>query len=300
MDRISDETLIREIGSRLDEHRRALHDLDVLTRKLDLMNRKLQEAEGLKTHFLSNLRNEINNPLTAIVGLSRQLLTASGPSREEMKKTLGMIHAEASYLGYQLENMMTAAELEAGEAAPAYAVVDVRGLIGSCTDLFSDRLEAKRISFHLAPDAISRGEKGERIELTTDAGKLRTILVNLLANAVEYGPEGSRVTARATLTDGWLEISVEDEGPGLPPDTGEEAFGHFRQHETGTTKAHKGQGLGLSVARSLVELLGGRMTLETGPAGGCLSRLFLPPAPEAGNAIAEDGNLFLFDEAERF
>ena len=137
----------------------------------------------------------------------------------------------------------------------------------------------------------------------TDAQKLELIVVNLLANAVEFNVPGGRVDISASVDDRGLEIAIADTGPGIAAADREAIFDRFRQLDTGTTKEHRGHGLGLSIGWALAELLGGTIDVDSRPGAGSRFVLVLPrPAAEVG-VRAPDANLFLFhanDEIEKF
>jgi signal transduction histidine kinase len=294
MSRLSDEELIEEIRRRFEFNHNALSDLRALTRKLESMNEKLQESERVKSQFLSNIRNEINNPLSAIMGLSSQL-RGCRQDAELCARTAAMIYAEAFNLDFQLQNVFVAAELEAGEAEPDYALVDVATVIGGCLDKLSQRSAEKQL--------VVRTVLGEGLSFPTDAQKLQTIVMNLLSNAVEFSRPGGTVEVQAGLQGDDLSISVIDAGPGIAATDREAIFDRFRQLETGTTKSHRGHGLGLSICWSLVELLGGTIDVDSRLDVGSRFVVFLPrPAVEV-QTQACDANLFLFsqgDELEQF
>jgi len=123
MTRLSDRELLNALQDRLNEDRRAMTDLDAVTRKLEEVNGKLQKSEELKSRFLSNIRNEINNPLTAIIGLAEQIV--DNPEPDSARQFATMIYAEAHRLDFQLQNILITAELEAGAALPEWRAVDV-------------------------------------------------------------------------------------------------------------------------------------------------------------------------------
>ncbi len=104
MHKLSDEQLVEELKFRLDQSRKSLHDLSVVNRKLVEMNHKLEESEALKSNFLSNIRNEINNPLNSIIGLASQL--AAMVKRPEVSELVTMIFSEAFHLDFQLRNIL--------------------------------------------------------------------------------------------------------------------------------------------------------------------------------------------------
>jgi signal transduction histidine kinase len=288
MNKLTDQELIEALSERLAFNRRALNDLQALTGKLEATNRRLQESEALKGHFLSNIRNEINNPLTAILGLAAQVM--DGAANPDALARL--IYAEAFYLDFQMENIFLAAELEAGEARPAAVQVDVAAAVRGLLVQLEHWQGEKGVAV--------RAEVPAPLDFATDPAKLHRILLNLLANAVEFSPPGAVVTIAAGVEGGALRLVVADEGPGIDPALHEAIFDRFRQLDAGSTKGHRGQGLGLSVTRALAELLGGRIAVENLPGSGCRFTVTLPAAEAAAGVRAEEGNVLLFDGIELF
>lgn len=290
---LSDQELIRAVEARFEENRKALHDLRMTTAKLEEMNRKLQESEALKSHFLSNVRNEINNPLTAITGLAQQMLCGNVPATD-MATVANDIYFEAFNLDFQLQNIFAAAELEAGEATPFPARVDVVNLVNGTFEIFTHQAKAKNIELSCQLDAAPQ-------HFVTDPEKLRIVLANLLANALEFSPAGASVTVRVALTGSNLSLAVRNTGVALDETAQKQIFDRFRQLDMGSTKQHRGQGLGLSVCRALAELLFGELNVTSGTAPlWCQFELSLAPFPAEVSDSADDGNVFLFDDVEKF
>lgn len=289
MKKPTDEELIEEIRQRFESNHNALNDMRAMTRKLESMNEKLQDSEALKSQFLSNIRNEINNPLSAIMGLSGQFFErACDP--EVCKKTIRMIYAEAFNLDYQLQNVFMAAELEAGEAEIAYAMVEIGNILESCIDKLAYRLSEKEIEITQSVP--------EDLIFPSDAQKFEAVLINLLANAVEFNHSGGLISVEIEETSSGLTVVVKDNGPGINPVDQEAVFDRFKQLDVGSTKEHRGHGLGLSICWSLAELLGGTLDLDSQPDKGSRFVLTLP-RPDVDVAVhAKDGNFFLFDEAD--
>lgn len=294
MSKLTDEELIDEIRQRFEFNRNALNDLRVITRKLESMNEKLQESERVKSQFLSNIRNEINNPLSAIMGLSSQM-QGCRQDAELCARTAAMIYAEAFNLDFQLQNVFLAAELEAGEAKPDLALVDVAAVIEGCLGKLSQRLAEKQLAVE---KSLTEG-----LTFPTDAQKLESIVMNLLANAVEFSRAAGRIQIRATLEDDALTLSVADNGPGIAAADLETIFDRFKQLDSGTTKSHRGHGLGLSICWALVELLGGTIDVDSRLDVGSRFVVILPRPAADVQVQACDANLFLFtrdDEPEQF
>jgi len=287
MKKPTDEELIEEIRQRFESNHNALNDMRALTRKLESVNEKLQDSEALKSHFLSNIRNEINNPLSAIMGLSGQFFDRTCDP-EVCRKTIRMIYAEAFNLDYQLQNVFMAAELEAGEAELAIAMVEVGSVLDSCIDKLAYRISEKKIEIvKTIPDDLI---------FPADAQKFEIILINLLGNAVEFSNNGGTINIEIAENKSGLTTTVRDNGPGMNAVDQEVIFDRFKQLEAGTTKAHRGHGLGLSICWSLAELLDGTLDLDSQPGQGSRFVLTLPRPDVDVVVYAADGNFFLFDD----
>jgi signal transduction histidine kinase len=289
----SDEELIQELTTRFAQSRKAFSDLSVVNRKLAEMNRRLEQSESLKSNFLSNIRNEINNPLNAIIGLAGELM-AMRQGGGEVAKVASLIHSEANNLDFQLRNIFMAAELEAGEVDPHIAHVNVAALVNDVVDSFRHGASRKTVDIEVGvpqPDELS--------QFSTDAEKLQVIISNLLANAVEYSPVGGVVTVSVEIDgEGRLVVAVRDHGVGIAEEDHMRIFDRFTQLESGTTRSHLGHGLGLSIVRALTDLLQGTIAVHSALREGAIFTVTLPPNSFADdeNVFAEGGNLFLFDE----
>jgi signal transduction histidine kinase len=291
MERISDEELITELKRRFEDNERALHDLRVMTRKLEHVNRKLQESETMKSNFLSNIRNEMNNPLTAIMGLAQRLMEGAAVDAEAVAS---LIFAESFDLDFQLKNIFAAAELEAGEAVVSLSNVDVRGLADKVVSSLAHRSAAKKLDLEV--DCRYPDPSREDLFFRTDPEKLHLILVNLLANAVEFSREGQRVLVRVALEEGALMISVQDFGAGLREEERSAIFDRFHQLESGSVKSHRGHGLGLSVTKSLLDLLEGSLSVTSEEGKGSEFLVTVPEAAGGGDVLSEEANEFIFEE----
>jgi signal transduction histidine kinase len=266
---INDKELLGEISRRLDEYNKTMHDLKIVNKQIEKVNRKLQESEALKGNFLSNIRNEINNPLTSIMGLSHQMMQGEvDPS--EIGEVAKCIHKEAFDLEFQLNNIFIAAEIEAGEVGIGVANVEVERFIKGIVGNYAHKIDEKRL------DVLVECEGGDSLVFKVDPVKLNTIIVNLLSNAIEYNFEGKKVLLRAWKEDGELIVSVADEGIGISMEEKESIFDRFSQLDSGSGKAHRGHGLGLSVVKSLLNQLGGNIDVSSTAGGGCTFIVSMP------------------------
>jgi len=290
---MTDDELIQELSKRFSQSRKAFSDLSVVNRKLLEMNEKLERSESLKSNFLSNIRNEINNPLNAIIGLAGQLAVI-GSGNDQIASLSALIGAEATTLDFQLRNIFMAAELEAGEVSPRCFKANVCTVLKELLDSFQHSAAKKAVSIELQPSLARDG-----VEIAIDLEKLQIIISNLLANAIEYSSTGGKViVAYSVDDDASLQISVQDYGIGIAPEDQQRIFDRFVQLESGTTRSHLGHGLGLSITKALVDLLQGRISVSSAAGRGTVFTVSIPPCTilENEDSFLEAGNLFIFDD----
>jgi signal transduction histidine kinase len=290
---VTDDALIEELSTRFAQSRKAFSDLSVVNRKLLEMNERLERSESLKSNFLSNIRNEIINPLNAIMGLAAQLAQL-GAGNDEITSLSALIGAEANQLDFQLQNIFMAAELEAGEVSPHCAKVHIAGMLRDLVDLFLHSATKKNVTLTLLE---SKDDDGGIVAV--DSEKMRIIVSNLLANAIEFSRDGGVVeVSYSLLGDGSLQIFVRDHGIGIAENDQQRIFDRFVQLDSGTTRTHLGHGLGLSISKALADLLQGSISLISTPGDGTLFTVTIPPGSilDDEDSFLEAGNLFLFDD----
>ncbi len=290
---MTDEVLIEELSHRFAQSRKAFSDVSVVSRKLLEMNERLERSESLKSNFLSNIRNEINNPLNAIMGLAGELAII-GSGNEEVIALSSLIGAEANQLDFQLRNIFIAAELEAGDVSPHCVKVHAASALRGMIDGFLHTAAKKNVSLDLAVPAGGDGHVA-----VVDAEKLQIIVSNLLANAIEYSIDGGTVEVSFTIGgDGCLHVSVQDHGVGIPLEDQKRIFDRFVQLDAGPMRSHRGHGLGLSITKALVDLMQGSITLISTPGEGTRFTVTLPPCSllDDEDSFSEGGNLFVFDD----
>jgi signal transduction histidine kinase len=290
---VTDDALIKELSNRFAQSRKAFSDLSVVNRKLLEMNERLERSESLKSNFLSNIRNEINNPLSAIMGLAGQLAII-GAGNEDITALSSLIGAEANHLDFQLRNIFMAAELEAGELSPRCVKIQIASGLRDIVDSFQHSAAKKNVLLELIPEH----DDIEYIAVI-DSEKFQVIISNLLANAIEFSNIGGAIQVLfSILGDGSLRVSVQDHGVGIAPEDQQRIFDRFVQLDTGPTRSHPGHGLGLSISKALVDLMRGSISLVSTIGAGTLITITLPPCSilDDENSFAEAGNLFLFDE----
>jgi signal transduction histidine kinase len=230
---------------------------------------KAEEGDRLKTAFLNNLSHEIRTPLNAIVGFS-ELVTSTELPLEERRRFSEIIDRSSSQLLALIDDILDMASIEAGEVKVSLKNTDVNGVLDHVCNQFS--FKASRNGVTLRSELIPEGS--DKI-LKTDETKLIQILTNLTGNAIKFS-RGGTVTLSCFGKPGEYQFSVEDSGIGIPSEAHEFIFERFRQAEPAISKEFGGTGLGLSISKSYVELLGGKIWLESEPGKGSTFYFTIP------------------------
>jgi len=298
MVRLTDEELLEELRIRMNENMRSLNELKLLTSELKVVNKKLEESETLKSHFISNITNEIINPFTSILGLSKAILSVEKENWKRVISMVVLIHSEAFALDFQLKNIFAAAKIEAGDVFPEIGRVDVFALVSSVIESFQLESKKKKIQFKLDFDI-------EKIESSvfyfkTDAEKLKLILSNLICNSLKYSNENGVVNVRIWTQFSELFVSVQDNGVGISEDYQKVIFDRFNRVENTITSVNRGHGLGLSINKALLDILNGEISLQSQNGHGAIFTIRIPEADEEAFLTASDGNELFFDDKQVF
>ncbi|MEO5355804.1 MAG: HAMP domain-containing histidine kinase [Nitrospirae bacterium YQR-1] len=304
MKQLTDAELIEELKKRFGEREKAISDIRIMTKKLEEVNLRLQESESLRSNFLSNIKNEINNPMTSILGFSEQLYKkASHMECDDITLMAQLIHEESFVLDFQLKNIFMAAELESGETTLTHVMVDIVSLVSDVIDSFNNLAGKKGVKIYFSPlvDDAAEGD-GRQLFFVTDSEKLHLILTNLISNAIEFNKQDGIVEIRVSKKEAKLHIEVKDYGIGIQDKNLRAIFDRFVQVDVGTMKSHRGHGLGLSIIRTLVDLLNGKVTVESEVDKWTLFTVILPELEGQIEleSFSSDGNDFLFDDAQQF
>jgi len=252
----------------------------------------LQESERGKSQFLSNVRNEINNPLTSILGLASSITGST--TEEKVKRMSTLIYQQAFELDFQMRNIIVAAEIEMGDIQPMNSRVNIITLLEDQVSYLKPKIDSMGVTVKLQlPDLL---------KFRTDPYLLQTICANLLTNAIEYSGANKLVIVDVTERDEHLHLSVTDFGSGIELEKQKIIFDRFRQAETGRTKSHPGHGLGLTIVHELVELLQGTIELKSIAGKGTTIHIQIPPflQREGSSSLSISGSELLFTEEEEF
>ncbi len=297
MDALTDKELIKELQEKLFKQNQIQVNEQLLMKQLELVNEKLKRSETLKGDFISNIRNELNNPMAALLGLSKSMKQPS-LLKDQLMAIGDSIYQEICVLDFQLRNIFAAAEIEAGEYSLEVMPADIHSLIRSTMNLCGARISEKKIEVNLPVTSVV----DDKQYFTTDPGKLQLILLNLFANAIEFSKLCGEIKIRFHIAGGLLNVSVQDAGIGIQSSDLEIIFDRFKQLNTGLSKSYRGHGLGLAVVKAYLDVLKGSIEIKSKVDAGCLVTLQIPELDTGmlTDGFASDGNEFFFSNEEKF
>jgi signal transduction histidine kinase len=224
-------------------------------------------ASEAKSAFLATMSHELRTPLNAIIGYQSLLKEGiDGPLSDAQLAHLNRIRASADHLLSLIDEVLTFSRVEAGKEVVQREDVSLRSVIDQAITMITPLAEVKGLTVHV---------EGDDPQLFTDGGKVRQILLNLLSNAIKFTDSGE-VVIRSRAYEKTVEVSVADTGIGIAAENLERIFDPFWQVEQRSTRKVGGTGLGLSVSRTLAQLVGGDIRVESEPGKGSTFTLTLP------------------------
>jgi PAS domain S-box-containing protein len=230
-------------------------------------------VEQMKSEFVSNVSRELRSPLTSIYGFAETLLRDDVLFGEEERATfLGYIASEAGRLTAIVDRLLAVARLDSGDLQVQLASTDVRTVV-------SEVVASAKQSLTLDGHEFVLDLPTEPLDAEADRDKLRQILTDLIENAVKYSPEGGTITVTARRQDDSVEVSVEDEGIGIPESEQQRIFAKFyRAESAGRDLESGGTGLGLFIAKELLTAMRGRIWVRSREGEGSSFVFVLPLA----------------------
>jgi signal transduction histidine kinase len=243
--------------------------------------------DRMKDEFVLTASHELRSPLTSVQGFAELLMLERDQLSPKQADTVEIILDNTRHLVRLLNDLLDLARSDAGR-------LTVRPRPTPVAPLVEDAVRTMRTQTEGAGQTLTErvGEGLPPVEVEAD--RIRQILVNLLTNAHEYSPEGASIEVAARAIGDEVEIAVTDDGPGIPENQMEHIFERFTRGDAGLTQRVGGTGLGLAISKSLVELHGGVIEVDSTPGRGSIFRFRLPVAaaavgPPAGRATAETG-----------
>jgi len=229
-----------------------------LIARIEAARRKADEASALKTRFVANMSHEIRTPLNGIIGVGTLFRTT--PLNEEQQRLIDTLDSSSRLLMSLLNNVLDFAKIEEGKLAIEVADFSIDTLLEDTARVFRPQVEAKGVELEVQiTSAIG--------QLHGDSHRLQQVLANLLGNSVKFTRQGSIILSVAVLRqddqDCRVRFQVADTGVGIPAEAQDRIFESFAQADISTTRRYGGSGLGLTIAKHLVEAMGGELSFES-------------------------------------
>ncbi len=254
----------------LEEARRDLERrVDERTRELSVAKEAAESADRLKSAFLATMSHELRTPLNSIIGFTGILLQGlAGELNPEQRKQLGMVQSSARHLLALITDVLDISKIEAGQLVLSPERLDVRECVSTCLATVEPLARKKQLELRVE-------SSGSVPLILGDRRRIEQILLNLVGNAIKFTDQGS-VTIGLAQRGAELALWVRDTGIGIAAESLPAVFQPFHQLEVGLARKHEGSGLGLSICRRLVELMGGSIDVESAPGVGSTFTFTLP------------------------
>jgi two-component system cell cycle sensor histidine kinase PleC len=252
--------------------RRAVEDgLEKAHDELKELATELARAARVKSEFLANMSHELRTPLNSINGFSEVLYDETfGPLNEKQKQYVNNVLTSGKHLLLLINQILDMAKVEAGKMTLALSNLPMNVLLNEISTLVADLVNKNKLNFllEIADDLPN---------IEADELKVKEIVYNLLSNAIKFTSEGGQIGMWARKADSGIEIEVWDTGIGIAPENIDKIFEGFFRVDTPYSRVTEGTGLGLPLSKKLVELHGGKLTVESGGVGkGTSVRFTLP------------------------
>jgi len=229
-------------------------ELGQLAMRFNQMAEKLDQVESMRRRLIGDVSHELRTPLTAIKGSMEGLMDGVLPATDE---TFQQIHAEADRLNRLVDDLQELSRVEARAYSLDIRPVDVTSLVQTVTKRLAPSFESKRITLDLELAA-------DLPHVLADEDRTIQVLTNLTGNALQYTAEDGKITISAKRINSEIQISVQDSGIGIPPEHLSHIFDRFyRVDKSRSRQSGGGSGIGLTIARALVEAHGGRIWVES-------------------------------------
>ncbi len=228
-----------------------------------------EESDKMKSVFLANMSHEIRTPMNGILGFT-ELLKMQDHSPEEQVQFINIIEQSGQRMLSTINNIIDVSKLESGIEKPSYSHINIKSILNQLQYFFTPETKAKGIELIIEEIKVNHSSS-----FFSDEYKLNSILTNLIKNSIKFTRKGF-VAVTYQITEQGLELMVKDTGIGIALDKQATIFEQFVQADTSLSRNFEGSGLGLSITKGYVSLLGGTIKLESEPEKGTSFHVFIP------------------------
>ena len=250
-------------------------EISTLGRAFNQMSTSLQKAGELRRAMTADIAHELRTPIAVQRAHLEALMDGVYPLTAE---NLQPVLESTDLLTRLVEDLRTLALADAGELKLNMAPLNLASLTAKVVERFKPEADNRGISVFFEDQSAKAQSAGVQSMVTADAGRVEQILNNLLSNALRYTPEGSKVEVSLSASPAWVQVSLSDNGPGIPPEALPHLFERFYRTDRARSREQGGTGLGLAIARQLALAHQGDLTVANGAGGGAVFTLTLPCA----------------------
>lgn len=255
--------------------------------EIEKNNQALMEASQLKSQFLATMSHELRTPMNAIMGFSQMLMLEQyGPLSPRQADMVERIFNNSQNLLSLLNEVLDFSKLEAGCWDVNFQPFDGARLIKGTVEELRSLAQKKNLGLTVVIHS-------QDPQIFSDQHCIRRILINLLANAIKFTPQGQVTVTLRDGPDHTLKLAVQDTGIGIAPEDQGMIFEAFRQVDQTLTRKHPGTGLGLAIVKSLVQMIQGRITITSQRGAGATFTVTIPRVPQQRQIIVIDSEVCL-------
>ncbi|WP_304540595.1 HAMP domain-containing sensor histidine kinase [Desulforamulus aquiferis] len=263
----------------------ACNEIGFLIESFNIMAEKLKENENLKQEYeenrkalIANISHDLKTPITAIQGYIEAIQDGIVTSPEKMAQYLEIINNNTVYINHLIDDLFLFSKLDMHQLEFKMESVPIKAYMHDLMTEFSFELQERGFEFHYTDDMA------EKYNVVIDRKRIYQVIRNIIGNAIKYGPPGAlRLETRLYKSEGFSYLTIRDNGPGIPEDKLPRIFDRFYRVDSERTKDLMSTGLGLSIAKELVEAHGGKVLVESVVGEGSCFTLAIPLSTEKGS-----------------
>jgi two-component system, OmpR family, sensor kinase len=259
-------------------------EVQELARAFNAMNKRVQTSQKSQRDFVANVSHELKTPLTSVQGFAQAILDGTANTHEAQIRAAQVIYDESNRMNRMVLDLLDLARLDAGTIDLQYSDVNLVELLNGIVDKFAPQARAANVTLSMEATSLP--------VITGDGDRLAQVFNNLVDNALKFTKSGGKITISGMQKDGGVQVDVTDTGVGIPPDALPHVFDRFFQADPSRPGGkHHGTGLGLAIAKEIVELHGGKISVQSEPGAGSNFSITLPSTtPEARTVVLKRKN----------